>query len=129
MPSSSAGVATTGLRALLLFAVLLLCFGVLLMLYLSYLVQDDILHLCTTASGMGLYLTYSCGWGVLFACKDPMEKEAKAGLVAAYSCSFLSMGRIDFLYILLSSFLFSLPSLSSPPSQCKSESPPLCVFI
>lgn len=86
--SSSAGVADTGLRELLLFAVLLFCFGVLLVLYLSCLVLDNVLHLCTTSIVMGHCLTYSCGWGVLFVCKDPMENKVKARLVAEYSCSF-----------------------------------------
>lgn len=43
------------------------------------------------------------------------------------SLLFLSIRRIDFLYSLFSGFLGSLLALSSPPSQWKSESPPLFI--
>lgn len=69
------------------FCCLLFFVGVLLILYLFYLIQD-ILYLHTMSSVMGHYLTYSCGWRGLFVWKDSMEKEVKAGLVTAYSCSF-----------------------------------------
>lgn len=115
MLRSIAGVAATGLRELSFFAGLLFCFGVLLVLYLSYLVQDIIL----TGVQQLVYLPSSYGWGVFFVCKDTMEKQKKAHLVLAFLL-FLNMRRIGFLYMLLSSFLFSLFFFSSPPSQSKS---------
>lgn len=63
------------------FAVLFGCFAN----YLSYLVQSIILHLYTTARVSNFHLD---GWGELFVCKDPMEKQMKAHLVLAYTCSF-----------------------------------------
>lgn len=116
MPSSIAGVATNGLRELLFFAGLLFCFGVLLMLYLSYLVQDIILHQCTTAS----VSTFQLWVGSTFCLQGPHAKTDEGSSCVSIFSLFLNMRRIDFLYILLSSFLFSLFSFSSPPSQSKS---------
>lgn len=86
MPRCSAGVAATGLGEL--FLVLLFCFSGLLVLYPSYLGQENILHLCTAPGIMGHYLTYSCVMGGLLFARAPWEKEVRARLVAAYSYLF-----------------------------------------
>lgn len=66
--------------------------------------------------------------GSTFCLQGPHGKGGEGWSYDTIFLLLLNMTRIDFLYILLSGFLFSLQSLSSPPSQCKSESP-LSVFI
>lgn len=117
MPSSIARVATTGLRELWFIAGLLFCFGAMLILYLTYLVQSIILHLCTTGSVSSFHL-----WdgGRTFCLQRSHGKTAEGSSCVSIFLLFLNMWRIDFLYILLSGFLFSLLSLSYPPSRSKS---------